>query len=682
MRSKLRPYQREALDWALRIAETRGGAVVCLPTGTGKTLVAVSFAEQYLHNLRSGEKVLVLEPTRFLVEQTAKRFRYEGFSVSMIHSGVKERDWNRSIVVATPESALSYFDHKYGGLYWEKARELASKEFPIVIIDECHHTVGRDPFAVVMNLLSGSIKLGLSALVPSSRISEIEEYIGIIRKWSFNELEGKGYEKPYMIAEVYESPFRQQEEELYVRLYNLWLSGGPYSNFAALALTTLSRDGSDALLDSAAKPTAFARFLSEAVPNLDLPQEPHKFPVLQSILRDYDGNYTKALVFVNRRCTAELIAENFKHLNPVKIIGGREAADPETRRSLLEEAKKPETKLIIATSAGDEGIDVPEVDLVIFWSHVSSPLRLYQRLGRALRPAPGKVKYAVFVVTPGTRDYDALPESLVALAREGIDVSGIFDDVESPILGEGIVMARKVREISQTLGVKGLHRETLLSTLISSQWAQKAKRRIAAELDESVKMGAILYYYDVEEVYSEIQSWVESGVSELYLTLGPSHRRYLAIDEADEAVKNYPENFLDGRLCFDPFEDFRIKGANEKNVHSLVINLVKLLSSGAKATQLAEVFSTLAGECPTAIVKWRIKLSDTLFPVNGKVLRLSVTAEYGPYMVRSVKQIVLSMRNTAAIWNLITQLVNGSEGMGYCDRLLRAASGSANINLS
>lgn len=681
MKSKLRPYQREALDWALRVAEARGGAVVCLPTGTGKTLVAVSFAEQYLRSLRSGEKILVLEPTRFLVEQTAKRFRYEGFSVSMIHSGVRERDWSRSIIVATPESALSYLDRKYGELQWEKARELASREFPVVIIDECHHTVGKDPFAVIMNLLSGSIKLGLSALVPSSRISEIEEYIGVIRKWSFSELEGKGYEKPYMIAEVYESPFRRQEEELYTKLYNLWLSGGPSSNFAALALTTLSRDGSDALLDSAAKPTAFARFLSEVVPVPDLPREPHKLPVLQSILRDYEGNYAKALVFVNRRCTAELIAENFTHLNPVKIIGGREAADPEARRSLLEEARKPEVKLIIATSAGDEGIDVPEVDLVVFWSHVSSPLRLYQRLGRALRPAPGKVKYAVFVVTPGTRDYDALPESLVALAREGIDVSGIFDDVESPILGEGMLMAKRVREVSQMLGVKGLHRETLLSALSSGQWAQRAKRRIAAELDEGVKMGALLYYYDVGELYSEIQGWVESGVSELYLRLEPSHRKYLAVEEAEEAVKNYPENFLDGRLCFDPFDDLRVKGASEESVHSLVISLAKLLSSGARAMQLAEAFSTLAAEHPTAVVRWRIRLSEALFPVNGRVLRLSLTAEYGPYMARNVKQIALSMRNAAAIWNLITQLVSGSEGVGYCDRLLRA-SGSANINPS
>jgi superfamily II DNA or RNA helicase len=665
MRSKLRPYQREALEWALRVAEARGGAVVSLPTGTGKTLVAVAFAERYAQR---GARVLVLEPTRFLVEQTARKFRYEGLDASMVHSGVRERDWSRRVVVATPESALSYLQQRYG------EGGDASSEFPVVIVDECHHTVGRDPFAQVMRYLEHSVKLGLSALVPKSRAWEIERYIGPIRRWDFSELEGKGYEKPYMIAEVYEAPFRREEEELYERLYEVWLSGGPDSHFAALALTTLSRDGSDALLDSAARPTAFANFLQAIAPLAPIPPEPHKLPVLESVLADYEGNFEKAIVFVNRRCTADLLAERFKELNPVKIVGGRGAADPEARRSALEEARRPEAKLIIATSAGDEGIDIPEVDLLIFWSHVSSPLRLYQRLGRGLRPAPDKIKYTVFIVTPGTRDYDALPESLVALAREGIDVSGIFDEVSSQVLGEGLLMARKVKELAESLGARGVSGEVIISALAGAR-GLRAYRRVARELDESVRVGALLPYYDVSEVYAELQSWVEAGAPEAYVRLGAGHRRFIPVEEAEEGARASPESFADATPCFDPLNDLKVKGASEGAAHRLRVELLRLLASSAKPRDFAEAIRLLALENPAAMVKWRFRVEAALIPVDGREVRLTLAADYGPFMAKNAKQIEFALKNTAALWNLVLSLASGSEGLGHCDRLLRARAG-------
>jgi len=664
MRSKLRPYQREALEWALRVAELRGGAVVNLPTGTGKTLIGIAFAERFV---RQGRRVLVLEPTRFLVEQTARRFRYEGFDVSMIHSGVRERDWSRPVVVTTPESALSYLSQKYGE--GPRAAEEASREFPVVVIDECHHTVGRDPFARVMLYLADSIKLGLSALVPRGRLEEISRYIGPIRRWDFAELQGKGYEKPYMIAEVYEAPFRPEEEELYAHFYRLWLEGGPSSHFAALALTTLSRDGSDALLDSAERPTAFASFLHSALPPVPIPPTPHKLLALESVLRDYEGNYEKALVFVNRRCTADLLASHFSHLNPVKIVGGREAADPEARRSLLEEARRPETKLIIATSAGDEGIDIPEVDLLIFWSHVSSPVRLYQRLGRALRPSPDKIKYAVFIVTPGTRDYDALPESLVALAREGIDVTGIFDDVGSEILGEGILMAQRVKEVAQSLGVSGVTGELLLGTFAGSA---RARRRVLRELEEGAKLGAIYYFYDVGEVYSQLQSQIEAGAGEVRIRLGPASRRYVAKDEAEEAARSHPESFSDSPLCIDPLRDLKVRGADEGAALAVRVELLRLISSSATPAEIAAALRALAEGSPTAMVRWRLRVDAARLPVDGREVSLALTADYGPFLARNVRQVEFALRNASALWRLVSSLAAGSEGLGFCDRLLRA----------
>lgn len=60
-----REYQHDAHAWAT----SRDDAVVCLPTGTGKTLVGCMWARTRLAT-QSVDRILILEPSRFLVEQT------------------------------------------------------------------------------------------------------------------------------------------------------------------------------------------------------------------------------------------------------------------------------------------------------------------------------------------------------------------------------------------------------------------------------------------------------------------------------------------------------------------------------------------------------------------------------------------------------------------------------------
>ncbi len=55
----------------------------------------------------------------------------------------------------------------------------------------------------------------------------------------------------------------------------------------------------------------------------------------------------------------------------------------------------------MATSVGEEGLDVPEVDLVVFYEPVPSAIRSIQRRGRTGRHRPGRV---VVLMAKGTRD--------------------------------------------------------------------------------------------------------------------------------------------------------------------------------------------------------------------------------------------------------------------------------------
>ncbi len=60
-----------------------------------------------------------------------------------------------------------------------------------------------------------------------------------------------------------------------------------------------------------------------------------------------------------------------------------------------------EINVLVATSIGEEGLDIAEVSVVIFYEPIPSEIRKIQRTGRTARLAPGKL---FILVTKDTRD--------------------------------------------------------------------------------------------------------------------------------------------------------------------------------------------------------------------------------------------------------------------------------------
>lgn len=411
LRVRPRDYQVEAAEWALR----RGRAVVCMPTGTGKTLVAVLWIVGLMER-GLARRFLVLEPTRFLVEQVASYMRsVAGLDARPLHGsmprGLREKAWPAPVVVATPEIIVAEWD------------VFLRQGFDAVVVDECHHTTGKDAYKKVMKGYEFRYRLGLTAHIPRGRRREIEETIGPVREWSWEDPRLAPYIPPWS-AEVYEAPFNEAEKRLYEELEKrAWRSHGRDRMLYSMAARWLARDGALGLRESLARETRLAKLLQELRDMIEdeRVRPAHKLPALLRALEDHEP-FQKTIVFIDRVVVARHVAEKTAKYKPVLIVGRR--SRPEEVRETLQKAHSPETRLIVSTSAGEEGIDLPEADILAVWSHTASPTRFIQRHGRILRATGARRhKKVIYIVTPDTVDVDSLLDSLIEARRAGVHVN-------------------------------------------------------------------------------------------------------------------------------------------------------------------------------------------------------------------------------------------------------------------
>ena len=67
----------------------------------------------------------------------------------------------------------------------------------------------------------------------------------------------------------------------------------------------------------------------------------------------------------------------------------------------IQEFSNREINVLCATSIGEEGLDIPEVNVVVFYEPVASAIRAIQRAGRTARLMGGKL---IMLITRKTRD--------------------------------------------------------------------------------------------------------------------------------------------------------------------------------------------------------------------------------------------------------------------------------------
>ena len=118
---------------------------------------------------------------------------------------------------------------------------------------------------------------------------------------------------------------------------------------------------------------------------------------------------SRIMIFTRFRDTAKLLEKTLSatpHSRPIRFIGqatraGDRGLTQKEQGEILQLFRDGTYNVLVATSVGEEGLDIQECDLVLFYEAVPSAVRLIQRRGRTARTQPGRV---LVLVALGTRD--------------------------------------------------------------------------------------------------------------------------------------------------------------------------------------------------------------------------------------------------------------------------------------
>jgi len=441
-----RAYQSAIANSALQ----RGNTLVVLPTGLGKTLIAFLIIEE---KVKTG-RVFFLAPTKPLVQQHHRTFlemtNFPEAETALITGEISPKKrgeyWKKKVCFSTPQTLQN-----------DLLAHRTNASAALCIIDEAHRSIGRYAYTFVAEKCAeeGALVLGLTASPGGSRdrIQEIVDALGIknIEIRTATDADVFPYVKPLEVSYIrvpLGKRFSEVRNQLQLMLtdHAKWLAGlgfhaplrskrglvelrgkilrasdrvkysalSYYSSIFNLVhmLELIETQGLATFLAYVEKlkakddTKAKRRILSDerfkiALELCETASEHPKLEELLKLLAEHKGE--KVLVFAQYRKQVETIVDALRKngWKSERFLGKKEGVTANEQRETIEKFRRGEFDVMAATSIGEEGLDIPSVDIVVFFEPIPSEIRSIQRRGRAGRLKAGKV---FVLITTGTRD--------------------------------------------------------------------------------------------------------------------------------------------------------------------------------------------------------------------------------------------------------------------------------------
>jgi superfamily II DNA or RNA helicase len=337
------PYQQEILDKLDAERKLRGYCknLVVAPTGVGKTVVAAFDYKRFCkENVNGNKRILFVAHREEILKQSLCCFR----------GVLRDANFGDLFVGNNKPSDINHLFISIQTFNSVKLNEITNENFyDMIIIDEFHRAAA-DSYQILMNHYKPKILLGLTATPERHDGKDILQY--------FDNRITAEMRLPEAIDRKLLCPFQYFGVSDSVDLSNLKWSRGGYDSVALSNLYT----GDSARAD----------MIIKAI---------HKYVT--------DINDVKGLAFCVSVEHAKFMAENFNKYG-IPSISLDAKSSYEVRRAAPRMLTEGKYKFIFVVDLYNEGVDIPEINTVLFLRPTESLTVFLQQLGRGLRTAEDK----------------------------------------------------------------------------------------------------------------------------------------------------------------------------------------------------------------------------------------------------------------------------------------------------
>jgi len=213
-----------------------------------------------------------------------------------------------------------------------------------------------------------------------------------------------------------------------------------------------------------------------------------KYKILEKLLYDeVDHNPdSRILVIVKFRVSVSNIVKKLKKnkvIKAVRFVGQATKSKEDKGLSqkkqidILDKFREGIYNVLVSTNVGEEGLDIAECDMVVFYDVVASEIRMIQRRGRTARHREGKV---VILYTKDTNDEIYLRIALNKLKRMNISLKKRTD------LKEHYSVNEEERDLRLEQSYVEKERPLLDNSETSSQVKSKIRKNSQANLESFI----------------------------------------------------------------------------------------------------------------------------------------------------------------------------------------------------
>ena len=392
------PFQEEILE-KLEVERTvhhRLKNLVVAATGTGKTVIS-AFDFKRFKNANSRSRILFVAHRKEILQQAQATFQ----------GVLKDNNFGELWVDGLePEK----FDHVFASVQTlnnqlEKIN-LTSSFYDFIVVDEVHH-IAASSYRPILNYFKPKILLGLTA-TPERMDGEdiLTDFCNTI---------AAEIRLPEALNRKLLCPFQYFGITDSIDLTNVEWKNGRYVPSELTKIYTKN--------DSRVR---------EIITNLD------------KYLRDYQD--VRALGFCITQEHAQFMAEKFSlaGLKADYLVSNRD----ELRKEIREKLTKKEINYLFVVDIFNEGIDIPEIDTVLFLRPTESLTVFLQQLGRGLRLAEGKDCLTVLDFVGNSRpeyDFEGKFRALIGKTNTPIQKE-IEDEFPHLPLGCSIILEKKAKD--------------------------------------------------------------------------------------------------------------------------------------------------------------------------------------------------------------------------------------------